>query len=207
MCGRFALSVKTTDIEKLLPSIKRTESLGQARYNIAPSQNIATILNTIPDEISFLKWGLILFWAKDANIGSKMINAKAETLAEKPSFKNSLRKKRCIIPASGFYEWQKVPGQKIKSPFYIKMKDNAPFFFAGLWDEWKNPENGIVKTVSIITTSANEIMSPIHNRMPVILDSNFLRLWLSEEQSGLKELQEGLNPFPSEKMIASKYQL
>ena len=120
MCGRFALSATTKDVEKLLPILKSTEEL-KPRYNIAPTQPIAAILNISPNEITFLRWGMIPFWAKNKSIGNKMINARAETLLEKPSFRNLLRKRRCLIIADGFFEWKKIKGEKKKIPYFIKI--------------------------------------------------------------------------------------
>lgn len=204
MCGRFALSARTTDIEKLMPQLKKFSSDLLPRFNIAPSQKIAAVLNSSPNELSFLRWGLIPFWAKDLTIGNKLINARAETLLEKPSFKNALRKKRCVIPASGFYEWQKIDGTKLKQPYFIRLKNQDVFFFAGLWDVWKSPTNENIASATIITTQANDLMAPIHLRMPVILPSHFITAWLSEDQLAVKELCDGLNPYPSDKMTAHK---
>ncbi len=204
MCGRFALSAKTSDIEKLIPGLKKTDNDLMPRYNIAPSQDIAVILNTEPDELNFIRWGLIPFWAKEKSIGNKMINARSESITEKPSFKNSFRRRRCIIPATGFYEWQNIPGEKKKQPYFVKMKSGGVFAFAGLWDEWKDPGNGKIRSAAIITTPANELMEPIHNRMPAILPREFIQTWLSDIPNGEKELLEALNPYPSDEMEAYK---
>lgn len=204
MCGRFALSAKTSDIEKLIPGLKKTDNDLMPRYNIAPSQDIAVILNTEPDELNFIRWGLIPFWAKEKSIGNKMINARSESITEKPSFKNSFRRRRCIIPATGFYEWQNIPGEKKKQPYFVKMKSGGGFAFAGLWDEWKDPGNGKIRSAAIITTPANELMEPIHNRMPAILPREFIQTWLSDIPNGEKELLEALNPYPSDEMEAYK---
>ncbi len=196
MCGRFTLSATTKDVEKLLPALKSGDEL-KPRYNIAPTQPIAAILNTSPNEISFLRWGLIPFWAKVKSIGNKMINARAETLLEKPSFRNLLKKKRCLIIADGFFEWRKIEGEKRKAPYFIKMKSGLPFVFAGLWDQWKSPDGELISTATIITTSPNKDIAPIHNRMPAILLAEESKIWLSEE-SNTNFLQSLLKPYPND---------
>ena len=200
MCGRFALTAKTGDIENLMPEVKVTIDL-KPRYNVAPSQNIAAVLNSKPHEISLVKWGLIPSWAKDSSIGNKMINARAEGINEKPSFKYPFRKKRCLIFADSFYEWKPIPGDKRKQPYLIKMKSGKPFMFAGLWDSWNDNENGLINSSTIITTEPNELMSAIHNRMPVILSKEYYKLWLSNEAS-TETLLNLLKPYESEEMEA-----
>ncbi|OGU17639.1 MAG: hypothetical protein A2X61_02200 [Ignavibacteria bacterium GWB2_35_12] len=200
MCGRFALSAKTKSIEKLLPSVKIPEDM-KARYNIAPTQDVAVVLNDGNNELTSAKWGLIPFWAKDTSIGNKMINARAETLLEKPSFKNLFKHKRCVILADGFYEWQKQGGKARNVPYLIKMKTGEPFAFAGLWDNWTDKSSGeeIISTV-IITTDPNELMMNIHNRMPVILSPDKIDLWLEDGNENLQELESLLKPYPADEM-------
>jgi len=200
MCGRFALSAKTKDIEKLFPQLKSNEEL-KPRYNIAPTQPIAAILNSSPNEISFIKWGLIPFWAKDKSIGNKMINARAETLLEKPAFRNLLKKRRCLIIADGFFEWKKIEGEKRKIPYFIKMKSGNPFVFAGLWDQWKSEKGELITSATIITTRPNKDLKNIHNRMPVILLPQESKLWLSEE-ADINFLQNLLKPYPENQLEA-----
>jgi len=200
MCGRFALSAKTDEIEKLLPELYSSKDI-KPNYNIAPTNQVAVITNNNPKEVTFAHWGLIPSWAKDKSIGNKMINARAETLHEKPSFRNLFSKRRCLIIADGFYEWKKTEGSKRKQPYFIKMKTGEPFTFAGLWDTWKNPDGDMVTSTVIITTDPNEIMTTIHNRMPVIILPEERKLWLSEIINNF-ELSKLLIPFPSDSMIA-----
>lgn len=200
MCGRFALTAKTGEIENLLPDSK-LYGVPVKRYNIAPTQKIAAILNTNVHEITYLRWGLIPFWAKDSNIGNSLINARAETLSEKASFKHSLKKRRCLILASGFYEWKTIPGDKKKVPYFIKLKSDSTLTFAGLWDSWRDSSGEDINSCTIITTQPNSMMSEIHNRMPVIISPRDRMLWLSNSFSGEKMLSL-LKPFPSEEMEA-----
>lgn len=201
MCGRFALSPITNKIEHLLPEVRIDQAIAP-RYNISPGQEVACILNQSEKKVELLKWGLIPFWAKDPSIGNKMINARAETLAEKASFKTPFRRKRCIILASGFYEWKKIPGTKLKQPFYISLKDKSVFAFAGLWDSWKQSDSNFLKSCTIITTSPNELMSEIHDRMPVILAPDSIPKWLHVEEQETQSLQILLEPFDSNLMEA-----
>jgi putative SOS response-associated peptidase YedK len=200
MCGRFALSTTTKDIEKLKPGFVPAVDFGP-RYNIAPSQNIAVCLNNEKFEISMAKWGLIPFWTKDASIGNKMINARSETLLEKASFKNPFKKKRCLIFAEAFYEWKKIPGEKTKVPYLIKMKSGAPFTFGGLWDKWKSPDEPLTST-TIITTTPNKLMEEIHNRMPVIIPEDKREMWLTPDDKFLSEIQNLLVPYSDDEMEA-----
>lgn len=150
-----------------------------------------------------MRWGLIPRWAKDPAIGNRLINARAETVAEKNSFRDSLRKRRCLVPSDGFYEWQKLPGRAGKQPMRIVMKGGEPFAFAGLWDAWKHPETKeIVETFTIITTTANELMAAIHDRMPVILAKEDENEWLDCETEYKDALLRLLKPFEAEKMTA-----
>ncbi len=179
MCGRFALTATTKDVEKLLPGF-RADNPFKSRYNIAPTQDIIVALSSEPEQLCEVRWGLIPRWASDISIGNKMFNARAETLTEKPSFRHLVNRKRCLIFADGFYEWQTIPNSKKKLPYLIYFDDGLPFTFGGLWEQWKNPNDGtILTTTTIITTQANEFMSSIHNRMPVIIDEKFRKDWLS----------------------------
>jgi putative SOS response-associated peptidase YedK len=196
MCGRFTLTAEIDllmdwfEIDELAPGFGL-----QPRFNIAPSQEIVAIVsNEGKRRAGFLKWGLVPFWAKDPSIGHKMINARAETVPEKPSFKHAFKKRRCIIPADGFYEWKKEGKQK--QPKYIKMKNDKPFGFAGLWEKWTDEEGNPVHTCTILTTEPNELMAEIHNRMPVILSKENYANWLDEHQNpdGLVELMKPFDP-------------
>ncbi|MBI5326351.1 MAG: SOS response-associated peptidase [Ignavibacteriae bacterium] len=205
MCGLFALSAKTKSVEKLLPKVKIPEDLKQ-RLTIAPTQDIAVVLNDGNNEITFVKWGLIPFWSKDSSIGKKMFNARGETLLEKPSFKNLLKNKRCVVIADGFYEWQKLEGNPKKVRHFIKMKSNEPFVFAGLWDAWIDKSTGeSITTATIITTEPNELIAEIHERMPVIISPEKIDLWLEQGDNNLPELLSFLKPYPAEEMEISEY--
>jgi len=147
-------------------------------------------------------WGLIPFWAKDPSIGNRMINARSETLAEKNSFKNAYRRRRCLVLADGFFEWANIAGQKAKQPFYFRMEDGAPFAFAGLWEEWNSPEGSQLKSATIITTEPNALVKQVHARMPAILHPADFQLWLSMEEHPPAALQHLLAPYPAEEMVA-----
>ena len=198
MCGRFDLHLPRELIEEIFGiSIPRNI---MPRYNIAPTQEIA-VVRMSPDrtrQLDFLKWGLIPSWAKDPSIGSRMINARSETVHEKPAFRNSFKNRRCIIPANGFYEWKETAGRK--KPLYVKMKDNSPMLFAGLWDHWKPAEGEVIESCSILTTSSNDLVEPLHDRMPVILRIEDVELWLDHQITVPDPLVPLFKPFPSEKM-------
>jgi len=203
MCGRFTSKAKPKDIEKEFKVGKVNPKLFEPRYNIAPTQIIPAVLESDGERIvNALRWGLIPSWAKDDSIGNKMINARAETLAEKPSFKNAFRSRRCIIPASGFYEWQKK-GSGAKQPFYFYLKDKDVFGFAALYEEWLDKESGeLIETCTIITTEANEVLEPVHDRMPVILKAEDYDQWLDEKEKNTERLQNLLVPYPSNEMAS-----
>jgi len=197
MCGRFSFSPLARIIEDRFDV--KTDSRYKPRYNSAPSQNLAVITNAEPGKLSFFKWGLIPFWAKDPKIGNRMINAKSETITEKASFKSAFKRKRCLVPADSFYEWKKItPKEKI--PFRILLKDESLFAMAGIWDVWKNQEGDNLHTFSILTTSPNKLMENIHNRMPVILSKENEKTWLSEASA--EELVPLLKPFDESLMTA-----
>jgi len=168
-----------------------------ASYNVAPGQQIPAIITKDgKNELHKLKWGLVPPWAKDDKIGYRLINTRSETVDSKPSFKNAFKQRRCLIPANGFYEWQKPD----KTPYYIKLKNQELFCFAGIWENWKSPEGEEVHSCSIITTTPNDIMQPIHNRMPVIVPHDVQQYWLQGDNRKL--LKEMLVPFNSEQMLA-----
>lgn len=176
MCGRFALSANAGKIEKLVLGIKYDVPEIQ-RYNIAPSQEILTVVSSYHTKL--LKWGLIPSWSKDASIGNKMINARAETISEKPSFRNLIKTNRCIIPASGYYEW-KVMENGSKVPHFIKSADEQLMTFAGLWTTWKAPGGTLIESCTIITREANQQISSIHNRMPAVISEMNRAMWLNK---------------------------
>lgn len=177
MCGRFSIFADPERLAERFDASLPEEGL-RPRYNAAPTQNLPVILNEDADarRIELLRWGLVPFWAEDPSIGSRMINARGETLAEKPSFRTALKKRRCLVLADGFYEWQKTADGKI--PMRITLKSGEPFALAGLWETWKEPTGDLLRTFTIITTTPNELLEPIHNRMPVILPREHEAIWL-----------------------------
>jgi putative SOS response-associated peptidase YedK len=151
-------------------------------------------------ELALLRWGLIPSWSKDPAIGNRLINARAETAREKPSFRNAFRRHRCLIPANGFYEWQRR--ERGKQPYFVRMRDGRLFAFAGLWDRWENPGKDVIETCTILTTTANAILAPIHDRMPVILPAGEYDRWLDPSLKDPGSLAPLLVPFPPEEMLA-----
>lgn len=201
MCGRFTLTVDPADLQESFSNFTFPSKFAP-RFNIAPTQPVLAIPNDDKYKADFFVWGLIPMWAKDPRIGNRLINARAETLAEKPSFRGSLKYKRCLILADGFYEWKSAGGKKSKTPFFVHMKDRKPFVFAGLWDSWNSPDGSLVKSCTIITTEPNELMSLIHNRMPVILHPRDYAKWLDPAPQTPDQLKPLLKPFPAESMDA-----
>jgi putative SOS response-associated peptidase YedK len=201
MCGRFTLTVNPEDFQQTFNDITFPSQFSP-RYNVAPSQPVLAIPNDGKNKADFFLWGLIPSWSKDPAIANKLINARGETVAEKPSFRGPFKYKRCLILADGFYEWKTVPGSKIKVPHFIHMKDRAPFAIAGLWDEWQSPDGGALRTCTIITTSPNSLMESIHNRMPVILDKNDHAQWLDPAPQTPEKLLPLIKPFPADRMSA-----
>ena len=202
MCGRYSFAVEDALILERFGLRVRT-AIYKARYNCSPTQNLTVIANDAPDTLKFFRWGLIPSWAKDPSIGSKLINARAETLEEKPSFKNAFRNRRCLVPSTGFFEWKRdgrdTPGH-IPTPWHIRMKNGDAFCFAGLWDKWVSSDGEIVHTFTIITTSPNILMEKIHDRMPVILHRDDEQRWISAQPD--PSLVELLKPYPAEMMEA-----
>ncbi|WP_407314866.1 SOS response-associated peptidase [Desulfosporosinus sp. SB140] len=201
MCGRFSLIVLVGIIERF--GLVQFEFDFLPRYNIAPSQPVPVVIHENgSNQLHFFKWGLIPNWAKDESIGNKLINARAETLEEKPSFNRLLAQKRCLILADGFYEWKKEG--RIKRPYRITLQDGRPFAFAfaGLWDSWMSPTGQTISSCTIITTAPNTLLEPIHNRMPVILPQDMESFWLDEGVTFNREIKSLLTPFPAEQMVA-----
>ncbi len=179
MCGRATLSKSKAALEKRFRAkfSPMDEDQSIVNYNVAPTQLHPVITNDHPDQIQFFKWGLIPFWAKDAKIGSRMINSRIETITEKPSFRNAIKRRRCLVPFDGFYEWKKI--DKRKQPYYIHLKTKEVFAMAGIWEKWKHPENGqLIYSFSVITQPPNKFMAPIHDRMPAILLPEEEKNWL-----------------------------
>ena len=198
MCGRFALFSSVQAIIDYADSLNSIEQFKE-NYNIAPGQKILAVTKK-PDGnyLEFYKWGLIPFWAKDKNIGYKMINTRAETITEKPSFKYAFQKRRCLILANGFFEWRKHD----KQPFYIFLKNRKIFSFAGIWERWKSPAGEEIKSCSIITTTPNDKIREFHPRMPVILSQKNESKWLSDQIP--EELQKMLIPYPADETDSHK---
>jgi len=206
MCGRFSLTVPIEEIIKLFVLANGDELDYVISYNIAPSQNVFSIISDgEKNRGGYLQWGLVPSWADNPSIGYKMINAQAETIDEKASFKNLLKRRRCIIVADGFYEWQKNQNGN-KKPFRITRKDNRLLAFAGLWDRWEK-EGTILHTCTIITTKPNEIMKDIHDRMPVILPEEAQKIWLDRTVQDSTYLKQLLTLYPAENMTAYEVSL
>ncbi|MEN6375978.1 MAG: SOS response-associated peptidase [Smithella sp.] len=198
MCGRFFLISDLTKIAEEFVVEKILSDFVPDR-NISPGQYIPVLVNHNGQNIlASLRWGLIPSWAKDASIGHKMINARAETIAVKPSFKKAFQKRRCLIPADGFYEWQK--SGKVKKPFCISLKSGEPFGLAGLYETWMSPEKIPVQTCTIITTEANELIQSIHDRMPVIVKKEFYNFWLDPDNHNEAGLLAILKPYLMQEM-------
>jgi putative SOS response-associated peptidase YedK len=200
MCGRYTL---TTPVEELSKKFQFPEIIPlKPRYNIAPSQSVA-VVRRLPDDrerkLAMLRWGLIPAWAKDPAKARQPINAKSETVAELPTFRTAFRKRRCLIPADGFYEWKQEGGRK--QPVYICMKDGEPFAFAGLWERWVGEEDEFIESCTILTTEPNELLEPIHKRMPVILDPNDYELWLDPDMQEVTRLKPLLHPYLPDQMM------
>jgi putative SOS response-associated peptidase YedK len=201
MCGRFALTLDPADLQAAFPEFS-LPARAAPRYNIAPTQPILAIPNDGAHTADFFVWGLIPSWAKDPSIGSRLINARAETLAEKPAFRSAYRYRRCLIFSDGFYEWKTVPGQKTKVPHFIHLKSGEPFAFAGLWEHWQSADGSEVRSTAIITTAPNELMAPIHDRMPVILPRHAYAQWIDPTPRFPVDLNRLLVPYPASEMEA-----
>jgi len=201
MCGRFTLFEADTILSKEF-GVPGFPSLSP-RYNIAPSQPVAVVRASPAGsgrEIALLRWGLIPSWSKDPAIGNRLINARAETAREKPSFRNAFRRHRCLIPTNGFYEWQRQ--ERGKQPYFVRMRDKRLFALAGLWDRWESPVEGVIETCTLLTTTANAVLAPIHDRMPVIVPPTEYGRWLDPALLNTDSLAPLLGSFPPEDMYA-----
>lgn len=196
MCGRYRLSrTERYYLEKFGVSVEDFNP----RFNISPSQSVHAVVSHDGErKLTQQRWGLIPFWAKDPKIGYKMINARSETIFEKPAFRDAFKKRRCLIPADGFYEWKKEG--KAKQPFHFGMKDDSVFAFAGIWEHWKAPTGETVESCSILTTTPNELVTDIHDRMPVILPAAQYELWLTAEPARAEQLLDLLVPYAADGM-------
>jgi putative SOS response-associated peptidase YedK len=200
MCGRYTLTIDPAELMDRF-NLTSADVVTQPRYNVAPTQSVAVVYDESPRTLSAAHWGLIPSWSKDASIASKMINARAETLDEKPSYRTLLKKKRCLVLADGFYEWQKHEDGS-KTPMRITLADGSLFALAGLWDVWKTPEGEWLKTCTVITTSPNALMESIHNRMPAVLTREAEVEWLNKANDDAGYLKSLLAPYPAELMKA-----
>ena len=198
MCGRFTLRTPPVDLVEVFDLLR--EPMWVSRFNIAPSQSVLAIrAGEGGRESALLTWGLIPSWAKDPKVGSRMINARSETVATKPSFRAAFKRRRCLIAADGFYEWQKTDG-KTKQPYFIGLEDHRPFAFAGLWEHWEAADGSTILTCTIITTTANSLLEGIHDRMPVILAPDDYGCWLDPKIEGGDKLEALLRPFDASAM-------
>ena len=208
MCGRYTL-IRLDDVLEKFPWIEHSPPDLVPRYNIAPTQPLLAVANDKPDEFTHFYWGLVPSWAKDTSVGNRMINARAETIAEKPPFRNALKRRRCLVIADGFYEWKAEPGpgkKPVKTPMYIRMKDGKPFAFAGLWETWHDRAGtgSELRSCTLITTQPNALMKPIHDRMPAILPPDRYRDWLAEGEIDADRAREMLAPYPADAMEATE---
>lgn len=203
MCGRFTLRTPLDQlVEKFLFPLP--DFTWEPRFNIAPSQPIAAVRQEAVEasrELVLLRWGLVPYWAKDTKIGYKLINARSETVAEKPSFRQAFSRRRCLILSDGYYEWQKSGSSKRKQPYYVTMRSEDPFAYAGLWERWAAPDGTPLETCTILTTDANELTKPIHPRMPVILPLECHEAWLTARGSEATHLLDLLRPYPSDDLL------
>jgi len=201
MCGRFVLQAELSRIVESF-DIQEVACHYRPSNNIFPGQHIIAVVHDTMNRLVEFKWGLIPWWSKDPSIGNRMINARAETAAEKPAFRQAFKKRRCLIVADGFYEWQKVG--KAKKPLYFSLKSGGPFGFAGLHETWTSPDQQQLHTCTIITTEANRFIEPIHDRMPVIVPKDLEMKWIDPENQNHQELMSVLKPYLSEEMDMSE---
>jgi putative SOS response-associated peptidase YedK len=200
MCGRYRLSRRKQIIEEHFDSVSDEEDWSP-RYNIAPTQPVPIIRQNPKEprrELSLMRWGLVPSWAKDMSGAAKMINARSETAATTPAFRDAMKSRRCLIPADGFYEWQRIG--KAKQPYCFEIVDGTLFAFAGLWDRWKDPNGTWVKSCSILTTTPNAVTSGIHDRMPVILNPDGYDLWLDPGMGDVDAASDLLKPYDARMM-------
>jgi putative SOS response-associated peptidase YedK len=197
MCGRFALKHTPVEIASHFSLAECADF--DARFNIPPGTNIPVIRHSPEGKrvLHLLRWGLVPHWAKDPSIGAKLNNARGESVAEKPSFRDAFNRRRCLVPASGFFEW-KTEG-KVKQPYYISLRSNDPMAMGGIWESWRSPDGSILRTVCIVTVGPNAVMSPIHDRMPVILSAEHWQAWLTAPASDIQSL---VAPCPADRIQA-----
>jgi putative SOS response-associated peptidase YedK len=202
MCGRYSIS---NDLVEFLTQlgIENIDAELNPRYNIAPMQMAPVVMQEDGARVlRGMRWGLVPSWAKDPEIGNRMINARGETLAEKPSFRDAFKKRRCCVVTDGFYEWYQPPGEKAKIPIRFVMKDRRPFLLAGLWEQWRQPDGGELRTFTIVTAEPNELLARFHHRMAVILPTEKLGDWLDPQNQSTADLEKLLRPYPAGEMEA-----
>ena len=197
MCGRFSLTADLGELASRFEFDGNRLAL-EPNFNVAPTQNVLTVLGGEDRRSGFMRWGLIPHWAKTASIGSRMINARAETVAQRPAFRDAFRKRRCLVLADGFYEWQRAGS--VRKPMRIIMESGEPFAFAGLWAIWRDSEGNRIPSCTVITTEANDLLRPIHHRMPVILPREMEEFWLDRDVQDVAVLENALTAYPSELM-------
>lgn len=200
MCGRFTLRTPAKTLQTIfeLPDVPELSP----HYNVAPTDAVAVVRVAAPEtprELVLLRWGFVPSWTKDPSIGSRMINARSETVATSPAFRGAFRQRRCLVVADGFYEWQRV--ERRKQPFYFQMDDGRPFAFAGLWEHWEGPGGAVIDSCTLLTTEPNVVVQPIHNRMPVILAPEQYDTWLDPTVQSVDRLQKLLRTYPAEQMV------
>lgn len=198
MCGRFTLGVEPVQLQEAF-DLNEAPVDWVLRENIAPTQPVAVLAFADNRKIEYMRWGLVPSWAKDLSIGNKLFNARAETIQEKPSFRTAFARRRCLIPADGFYEWQKQEKGSSK-PYRFQLLEKKPFAFAGLWELWRSPEGDELKSCTLITTEANLLVAPVHPRMPVIFSTEDCWQWIEGREPAC--LQAMLKPFPAERMAS-----
>jgi len=203
MCGRFTLRAPASLVAEQFALFDAPPF--EPRYNIAPTQPVAVVRRagveaSIPRELVWLRWGLVPSWAQDPAIGNRLINARAETAAEKPAFRAAMRRRRCLVVADGFYEWQRTGSRK--QPYFIHKRDDRPFAFAGLWESWEGADHSALETCTILTTDANELMRPIHDRMPVIISPDDYGRWLDQAIERPEQLADLLRPYAAVDLTA-----
>jgi len=200
MCGRYTLRVNTETLAEKF-NVKGDLPDLPPSYNVAPGREVATVVSDDGGRrLEMMRWGLIPSWADDPGIGYRMINARSETAPSKPSFRQAFKKRRCLIPADGFYEWKKENGGK--QPYHFRLKAGEPFAFAGLWETWNDPDGGSVLSCTILTTEANSVVGEVHPRMPVMLSAEDHEMWLAPDFEEKEPLADLLRPYPPEAMEA-----
>ncbi len=202
MCGRYYLTTPPAQLMDLF-GLTDSEPPIAPSLNIAPTEEVLVVTNVMRRALARAKWGLIPVWAKDPRIGSKMINARAEGIEEKPAFRTAVRKRRCLVLANGFYEWRGNPDGS-KTPFQFSLNSGQPFAFAGLWETWRPPGMDPIRTCTIVTTDANDVVSPIHDRMPVILRHGDEPLWLEKDEDAFGQALALLRPYPDRDLVISE---